>query len=107
MCFQGPPTYKTKDMKDYIRNQLKAIGKEAKNPENYHHFRLSNEVMSRVIALALKRQPRERRYRRSKTGQKLFKKFHTIVTSLRAVRTIEPHSASSYLVPITRSKPSV
>ena len=90
-------------MKVYIRNQLKAIGKGAKIPECYHHFRLSNEVMSRVIALGLKGQPRERRYGRPKAGPKLFKKIHIIVTSLRSVKTIEPHSASSYLVPITRS----
>ena len=57
--YQGLSTYKTKDMMKYIINQFKVLGKEAKDPEHYYQYRLSNETMSRIIALGLKTTYRE------------------------------------------------
>ena len=101
--YQGLSTYKTKDMMKYTINQFKVLSKEAKDPEHYHQYRLGNEMMSRIIALGFKRQPTERRYRRSRPGQKLFNKIHTIVTTLRSVTMFKPHLRTNNLVPITRS----
>ena len=101
--YQGLPTYKTNDMMKYTINQFKVLGKEANNPEHYYQYRLSNEMMSRIIALGLKRQPTERRYRRFRAGQKLFNKIHTIVTTLRSVKMFKSHLTINNLVPITRS----
>ena len=101
--YQGLSTYKTKDMMRYIINQFKVLGKEAKEPEHYHQHRLGNEMMPRIIALGLDRQPMERRYKRSRAGQKLFNKIHTIVTTLRSVKMFKPHLTTDNLVPITRS----
>ena len=101
--YQGLSTYKTKDMMKYTINQFKVLGKEAKDPGHYHWHRLSNETMSRIIALGLKRQPTERRYRRSRAGQKVFNKIHTIISTLRSLKMFKPHLTTNNLVPITRS----
>ena len=59
---------------------------------NYDNFNLNTLVRSRVISLGICKQPRLQKYRRSRAGQNLFHKIHSVITKKYEANNRKIHS---------------
>ena len=74
-------------MCNYTGAFLRSIRKTSRI--DFSNFQLSQTLMSRVVALGLKKQPRNRPYRRSRVGRRLFHYIETIVLRKKTETTEE------------------
>ena len=66
---------------------LQLIKQVSHLPQHYHIFQLSKETMASIIALGIRKRSREQPYRRSRAGNKLFHRIHSIISSSKKLAT--------------------
>ena len=89
-------------MWNYISAFLRSIRKTSRT--DFGNFQLSHTLMSKIVALGLKKQPRDRPYRISRVGKRLFHYIETIVSRKKTKTTgqIITGVNKSNLVPIEK-----
>ena len=55
--------------------------------QHYSNFQLSQDTRASIIALGIRKQSREQPYRRSRAGNRLFHRIHSIISSSRKLAT--------------------
>ena len=71
----------------YSSTFLQWIRQVSHLPQHYSNFQLSQDTRVSIIALGIRKQPKEQLYQRSRAGNKLFHRIHSIISSSEKLAT--------------------